>query len=145
MENPRQVSAFRYPREHGPVGPSFSRATLKHWADRAQLLVSGTASIVGHESRHLDNAVAQLAELKTNLRALIGNALSLHFPGLAPEQCRPEGYKLYLRDRGLLETLRAQLPQYFAADAPLLLLEGDICRRELLVEVEASYSLPERP
>src|SRR5690606_28962859 len=28
IENPRQVSAFRYPRQYGPRSPSFSRATL---------------------------------------------------------------------------------------------------------------------
>ncbi|MCI0749221.1 MAG: hypothetical protein L0Y32_01580, partial [Nevskiales bacterium] len=42
IENPRQLSAFRYPREYGPRSPSFSRATLKYWGDTAQLLVSGT-------------------------------------------------------------------------------------------------------
>jgi len=28
VENPRQVSAYRYPREHGPQSPSFARAML---------------------------------------------------------------------------------------------------------------------
>jgi chorismate lyase/3-hydroxybenzoate synthase len=143
VENPRQVSAFQYPREHAPVGPSFSRATLKHWRDRAQLLVSGTASIVGHESRHLDNVAAQLAELKTNIRSLIGHAVAMHFPGATAQQCRAEGFKLYVRDRALLRQLRESIAEYFPADAPLLILEGDICRRELLVEVEGSYAMPE--
>ncbi len=144
VENPRQVSAFRYPREHGPVSPSFSRATLKHWADRAQLLVSGTASIVGHESRHLDDAPAQLSELKTNIRSLIGNAIALHFASAPASDVSIEGLKLYVRDRSLLQGLQPLLPQHFPAGAPLLILEGDICRRELLVEVEGSYTMPER-
>jgi chorismate lyase/3-hydroxybenzoate synthase len=143
VENPRQVSAFLYPREHGPVSPSFSRATLKHWSDRAQLLVSGTASIVGHESLHRDDAAAQLAELKTNIRSLITNAVSQHFAGAKPGQTVAEGLKLYVRDRSLMPVLQPLLPQYFPADVPLLILEGDICRRELLVEVEGSYTMPE--
>jgi chorismate lyase / 3-hydroxybenzoate synthase len=143
VENPRQVSAFHYPRVHGPVSPSFSRATLKHWSDRAQLFVSGTASIVGHESLHMDDAPAQLAELKTNIRSLIGNAVSLHFPGAQPEQTTPEGLKLYVRSRALLPALRPLLPQHFPAEAPFLILEGDICRRELLVEVEGGYTMAE--
>ena len=143
VENPRQVSAFRYPREHGPVSPSFSRATLKHWSDRAQLLVSGTASIVGHESKHLDDAAAQLAELKTNIRALIDNATTLHFPGASSDAIAADGLKLYVRDRTVLDSVRSLIPRYFPAEAPLLILHGDICRRELLVEVEGSYSMPE--
>jgi chorismate lyase / 3-hydroxybenzoate synthase len=143
VENPRQTSAFRYPREHGPVSPSFSRATLKHWADRAQLLVSGTASIVGHESRHLDDAAAQLAELKTNIRALADRAIAEHFPGASADDVTAEGLKLYVRERSLLEPLQSSLPKYFPAGVPLLILEGDICRRELLVEVEGSYTMPE--
>ncbi len=31
VENPRQVSAFHYPRQYGPKSPSFSRAILQHW------------------------------------------------------------------------------------------------------------------
>lgn len=143
VENPRQVSAFRYPREHGPVSPSFSRATLKHWADRAQLLVSGTASIVGHESKHLDDAAAQLVELKTNIRALIDNAIAQHFRGAGIDDVAAEGLKLYVRDRNVLDAVRSQLPKHFPASVPLLILHGDICRRELLVEVEGSYSMPE--
>ncbi len=54
VENPRQVSAFSYPREYGPRSPSFSRATLRKWADGAHLYGSGTASIVGQASPHLD-------------------------------------------------------------------------------------------
>jgi chorismate lyase/3-hydroxybenzoate synthase len=143
VENPRQVSAFRYPREHGPVSPSFSRATLKHWADHAQLLVSGTASIVGHESKHLDDAPAQLAELKTNIRALIDSAIASHFPGASGDQVTAESLKLYVRDRSVLDAVRAELPRHVPEGAPLFILQGDICRRELLVEVEGSYTMPE--
>lgn len=54
LENPRQVSAYRYPRVHGPASPSFSRATL---AADGTLLISGTASIVGHASQHHDDVL----------------------------------------------------------------------------------------
>src|SRR5690606_18281863 len=43
LENPRQVSAYRYPREYGPQPPSFARAMLPPTADRTPLLLSGTA------------------------------------------------------------------------------------------------------
>ncbi len=53
LENPRQISAYRYPRQYGPQPPSFARAMLP--ASHAMpLLISGTAAVVGHESRHVD-------------------------------------------------------------------------------------------
>ncbi|MBL6751613.1 MAG: pteridine-dependent deoxygenase, partial [Nevskia sp.] len=50
VENPAQTSAFHYPRSYGPRSPSFSRAVLLPGSGGARLLVSGTASIVGHAS-----------------------------------------------------------------------------------------------
>ena len=47
-ENPRQVSAYDYPPRYGPRSPSFSRATR----GAGLVFVSGTASVVGHETKH---------------------------------------------------------------------------------------------
>src|SRR5205807_6719540 len=79
--------------------------------------------------------------LKTSIRALTEHTVATHFPGATAQQCRAEGFKLYVRDRALLQQLRESIAEYFPADAPLLILEGDVCRRELLVEVEGSYEI----
>lgn len=144
IENPRQVSAFHYPRAYGPRSPSFSRATLKRWAEGAHLYVSGTASIVGHESRHPGDPALQLEEIAHNLRELVQGALDRHPTARSFNECRALGLKLYLRQRHLLAGLRQQLPRLFGADTPILCLEGDICRDELLVEVEGIYTLVPR-
>src|SRR4029079_17936587 len=51
-ENPRQVSAYAYPPCYGPRSPSFARATRCRDEVGGWLLLSGTASIVGHCSVH---------------------------------------------------------------------------------------------
>lgn len=142
VENPRQVSAFFYPREYGPRSPSFSRATLKKWNGLSHLYVSGTASIVGHASQHQDNAAMQLGEVSNNIRALIQNALDQHLPGHTVAECSPLGLKLYLRHRGLMPQIASLIPQLLGRDTPLICFEGDICRRDLLLEVEGIYQLP---
>lgn len=142
VENPRQVSAFFYPREYGPRSPSFSRAMLKPWGAASHLYVSGTASIVGHASQHIGDAVAQLDEVAQNIRALIVNATAQHRPGRSADDVRALGLKLYLRDRALLDVLRPRLPELFGRDTPVLCFEGDICRRDLLLEVEGLYEFP---
>lgn len=145
VENPRQVSAFSYPREYGPRSPSFSRATLRKWADGAHLYVSGTASIVGHASQHLDDPGMQLNEVANNIRALVQNALDHHYAGHQFNDCTPLGLKLYLRDRRMMPELREKIPLLFGSNTAILCMEGDICRRDLLLEVEGIYAMPGAP
>ncbi|HEX7012310.1 MAG TPA: hypothetical protein VF161_06180 [Steroidobacteraceae bacterium] len=128
IENPRQVSAYRYPRAHGPVSPTFSRATLT--AD-GSLLISGTASIVGHASQHPGDASEQLEETLRNL-----SALSAHVEESVGTRQSTELLKVYLRDPAFLEPVAARLRQTHP-HSEAIFLAADICRRELLVEIEA--------
>ncbi len=131
IENPRQISAFRYPCQYGPHSPSFSRAILKRWGPQdTHLYLSGTASVVGHASLHLD-LMAQLDETLINLNVLLAEASlriskPLHLALL----------RVYLRSDLDPEPLQARIVQAFGATVPLLFLRADICRRELLIEIE---------
>ncbi len=141
VENPRQVAAYHYPRVYGPKSPSFARATLIGAGEGAQLLVSGTASVVGHESLHHDDPQQQLDETMRNIDVLIGHTLQTHFSGRQPA-VRAESLKLYLRDGAVLDALLARLPRLRGNDAaPLLCLRGDVCRHDLLLEIEAAYAI----
>ena len=141
VENPRQVSAFRYPRPYGQRSPSFSRATLLPWSDGPRLLVSGTASIVGHATANAGDPAAQLRQTAANLQALLAHATHTRLPGREPREFQAESYIVYLRHAEDLPRVRATLDELFG-DAPQRLVIGDICRRELLIEVEVSYRLP---
>lgn len=133
IENPRQVSAYDYPPIYGPRSPRFSRASL-HEADAASsLLISGTASVVGHESRHLGDAAAQINETLENIDALIREAEHAGFPAHAGRWA----LKIYLRDPAHLDLVRAGVDEMFGADCERLYLQADMCRAELLVEIEA--------
>lgn len=141
LENPRQVAAFRYPRQYGPRSPSFTRAMLLRDAAGAgaRLLVSGTASIVGHATRHAGDVLAQLDEAATNVEALLRHAAVGHFPEVGEPLWTPESFKLYLRDAAAAARIRPRFEQRLAQGAPWVLLRGDICRQDLLVEVEGVY------
>lgn len=136
VENPRQVSAFAYPRQYGPKSPSFSRATRVDWADGAELFVSGTASVVGHETRHAGDALAQLDETFANLDSLLAEALR----DRAGQRFEPESFKLYLRDAALLAPVLARLAERHPA-TPVTVLRGDICRSDLAIEIEGGYRI----
>ena len=75
VENPRQISAYNYSRRFGPMPPCFARATLLRDGREAMLLVGGTASITGEESRHLDALEAQLRETFLNLASVVASSI----------------------------------------------------------------------
>lgn len=130
IENPRQTSAFRYPREYGPRAPSFSRATLYG----RQLLVSGTAAIVGHETLHPYDARAQAPEMLANLDALLVQAGG---------RWQARLLKLYVADGADAPAAEQAVRTRFGADAPLLVLHGEVCRRGLMIEIEGVFDAVE--
>lgn len=137
VENPRQVSAWEYPRDYGPVAPGFSRAMLIERNAPPILLVSGTASVVGHESRHAE-ALAQLDEALTNVERVLERAAAR----LGRESRLGAGstLRVYVRHAADAPAIRRRLLERLGGTTPFMLLEGDICRRELLVEIEAVHA-----
>ncbi len=127
VENPRQVSAWRYPRQYGRTPPSFARATALPAQDA--LAISGTAAVVGHVSTHQHDLDAQLAEILTNLDALLASA------DMAASFDARSTLKVYVRHAADLPRVRDFLRQRLPA-VPLVLLHADICRSELLVEID---------
>lgn len=127
IENPRQVSAYHYPRVHGPVSPTFARALL---APDETVLISGTASIVGHVSQHHDNPMEQLEETVRNLAALTPHVSRPH------TSASKDLLKIYVRDPELTSKIAQRLRQLYP-NSEFLFVAADVCRRELLVEIEA--------
>lgn len=136
VENPRQVPAFEYPRQYGPRSPSFSRASFARFGGLDHLLVSGTASVVGHATCHPHESGAQLDETLANLQALLEHAARTHLHG---GHWQPETVRLYLRDRADVPLARAALQKTLGRDTPVVYLEGDICRSDLRLEIEGLY------
>lgn len=127
VENPRQTSAWRYPRQYGRTAPGFARAMRLPAQD--VLAISGTAAVVGHASAHDGDVLAQLDEILVNLEALLGNAgMRAGFDTQSP-------LKAYVRHAADAARVREHLQQRLPG-VPVLLLQGDICRRELLVELD---------
>ena len=138
LENPRQTPAWRYPREHGPVSPGFSRgAVLDGDTVAPRLLASGTASIVGHVSQHVGDFAAQLRESLDNLATLLDQgrqATGRQFP-----LSRCEALRVYLRHPADLAAAQAILATAGLPGECITYLRGDICRRDLDVELEGVF------
>lgn len=135
VENPRQVSAYHYPRQYGLHSPVFSRATLLRQPERLTLFISGTASIVGHRSLHIGDVAAQTRETLTNIDALLGEANRVATGAAFRREAL--ACKVYVRRPADLPTVQAQLAGAFTAATRIVYLQADICRQDLLVEIEA--------
>jgi enamine deaminase RidA (YjgF/YER057c/UK114 family) len=140
LENPRQVPAYRYGTQHGPRSPTFSRAALVDvGGGDVALLISGTASIVGQDSLHPGDVRAQVRETLANLQAVLAAARARCGAAfdLAALDCT-----VYVRHA---EDLAAVQDEFAAGGGPAagaLYLQADVCRRELLVEIEAHAVAP---
>ena len=141
IENPRQVSASLYPPRYGLRSPMFARAALVPNGAGAQLLVSGTASIVGHESLHIGDPERQLEETARNFEALVEAAMRADVGRPRASRARLESLKVYLRNGDDYARLLPRVRQLFAVEGEPLVLRADICRAELLVEIEGTYAL----
>jgi chorismate lyase/3-hydroxybenzoate synthase len=144
VENPRQVSAYNYPRQYGRQPPSFARAMLAADGSAMPLLLSGTPAVVGHVSMHDGELLAQVDETFTNFEALLQSA-RVRCPTLPPQFGSGTRLKVYVRDHGDLPMVAAALDRRFGASVPRLLLHAAICRRELAVEIDGVHGNPVFP
>jgi chorismate lyase/3-hydroxybenzoate synthase len=141
IENPRQTSAYHYPRKFGRHSPIFSRACI--WGDSGgRLFVSGTASIVGHETIHRGDVIAQTRETIVNIGALLEQANRI--VGASRYSLDSLKLKVYLRNPSDLPGVEAALAGLLRSGASLphpapfiVYLQADVCREDLLVEIEA--------
>ena len=140
VENPRQVSAYHYPRQYGTHSPVFSRAALLREDRGVTLFVSGTSSIVGHRSLHAGDTAAQTRETLANIDALLIEANRVERGArfsLGELAC-----KVYVRRPQDLPIVQSELATALGKGARILYLRADICRQDLLVEIEATAMSP---
>lgn len=137
LENPRQTAAYDYGDQYSPKSPKFSRAMALSCGTYTTIFISGTASITASETRHVGDAAAQTEQTLDNIAALIseGNLCRHGLPGLGTSL---DGMALarvyikrqedYAKARAVCEKRLGELPTIYAV--------ADVCRPELLVEIE---------
>ena len=138
VENPRQVAAYEYPPCYGPRSPSFARATVARLGGTPIVFVSGTSSVVGHDTVHAGNVEAQMEETLRNLDAIIAEAAKKVGSNRGLRDLAVA--KIYVRRPADNEVLCARLREALP-DTQLLFLQSDICRKDLLLEIDGVVKL----
>ena len=137
LENPRQTSAFAYGQTHGVHSPKFSRAMAVVADDTAAILVSGTASIVDAETRFVGDVERQTHQTLDNIQALIAapNFARYGIRGLGATLADLTLARVYIKHQDDYERTRA-ICEARLGELPTIYAVADVCRPELLVEIE---------
>ena len=137
FENPRQVSAYLYPKKYGPRSPKFSRAGLVETEGHQLFIVSGTAAVIGHETAHPFDLVSQTEETFNNLALLSRLAEAYATRKIGSELDGDSVLRVYLRNPSELAYVESQIRQKFnRSTRNIAFLHGDICRKELAIEID---------
>ena len=144
IENPEQVSAFKYPPKYGPRSPSFARGTLIELAGKRVGYLSGTASIKSHKSVTLSDVTEQMYTTLDNMSLVFANMglifERMSFGSLMPDSAKYDRFfKVYIRHEADASRIRELFPQSILAteEDHIIYLRSDICRSELDIEIEA--------
>jgi len=139
LENPQQTPAFAYHARYSPQSPKFSRGMALVLDNYAITWVSGTASVVNSQSCHPGDIRRQTEQAITNIERLIAPE-NFAFHGVAGagaslrDLAKIRVYLKYLSD---FEQCKAICERRFGP-LPAIYAVADICRPELLVEIEGA-------
>ncbi|MBN2025127.1 MAG: dioxygenase [Pirellulales bacterium] len=137
LENPRQTAAFDYAPNVSPRSPKFSRAMAVVAGSVATIFISGTASITDSTSRHAGDVRRQTQQTLENIADLVsGENLARH--GMAGCRATLDDLALvrvYVKRREDFEAAR-EVCRARLGELPTVFAVADVCRPELLVEIE---------
>jgi len=137
IENPRQTPAYKYPWVAGLKPPSFSRGTYSDYTYANSFYVSGTASILGHETVFVGDVKRQCETTIKNVECLIspenmgtyGISQAFHLKDL-------DCIKVYIKNQAEYAVIKDICDNAFSSNKSILYLQAEICRENLLVEIE---------
>ena len=150
LSNPRQIDAHRYSQEV-LVGralsrvpqkgtPKFERAKLVKSPDGGCIYISGTAAIVGQKHSLRETAREQTLTTLDNIAQLISRE-NLERSGYSISYLpKPAYLRVYVKKPSDLPAVQQACLDH-QGEIPTLYVISDICRSELLVEIEGIVNL----
>lgn len=137
LENPQQTPAYAYDPKYSSQSPKFSRAMALVLGDYVTTWISGTASIVNSESCHLGDIEKQTEQTIDNIERLIGpeNFGAHGVQDAGASLADVARVRIYLKRPEDLARCQAVCRRRFGA-VPAVYAVADVCRPELLVEIE---------
>lgn len=149
IENPNQVNAYEYDQEvlrgmpceglSVKHPPQFERALLLTRKVNSTLFISGTASILGQNTVGIDDIEKQTFVTIDNINKLTDQKRTGQlFSGAEPDWGKFILLRVYVKSQEDFSIVQAICTDKFP-EVQMTLIESDICRDNLLVEIEAEF------
>lgn len=149
LANPYQINAYDYNQElligaaleeNGPKNPPlFERAKYIGNADSGLVFVSGTASIIGEETIGINDIRKQTETTLRNIKELVSGVNISRSVDVVPGSMVYDYLRAYIKNEADFGVVR-QLCNDQVANVPVLYVHADVCRDDLLVEIEGEIS-----
>lgn len=146
VDNPEQIAAHAYS-EKVLVGseyvlkttPKFERARYLQLRNRKMIFISGTASIIGERTIGVGNPIEQTRITIENIRRLYSPEI-LKTIGEAPLQASYGHARVYVKNRKDYHAIKQTFERFYG-QLPVVYIIADVCRDDLLVEIEGKVIL----
>ena len=147
IKNPGQIDAHQYSEQvlrgdkPAKCTPKFERAKVISFNSNHYFYVSGTASILGEKTMHPGDVGKQTLTTIENIYRLFSkenqDLLGIYFD---VSQIRFSHLRVYVKHQEDIPLVR-KICQEKLNSSSSLFLESDVCREELLVEIEGVFSV----
>jgi hypothetical protein len=146
LNNPEQTAAHSYSekvlvgnQKESKATPKFERARYLELFGKKQVFVSGTAAIRGEKTRGIGDPVKQTEITIQNMLRLYSKEMLSAIPGnsLQPKYGHA---RVYVKHRKDYVAIKKTFKQHYG-NLPVVYIIADICREDLLVEIEGKVIL----
>lgn len=145
LDNTLQIAAHEYSQQvllgqedvclKKKTTPKFERAKLAYTSDGSVIYISGTAAIRGELSLLDTDAQFQTQVTLENIEHLISKQTQTEAGVKEACEMQIECFRVYVKNPDDTESCKAVISQRYP-QVPAIYVEADICRDELLVEIE---------
>lgn len=140
IDNPEQIAAHSYSRSVLVGGescdkttPKFERARFLDLLQQKVIFISGTAAIKGERTVGLNDALEQTEITIHNIKQLYSKEVTDRLS--VSDDSRYGHARVYIKNRKDFTIIKRIFRNHFA-NLPVVYLQADICRDDLLVEIE---------
>jgi enamine deaminase RidA (YjgF/YER057c/UK114 family) len=150
IDNPDQIRPYDYSQKvlkGKPTGgkrikqpPQFERALFLTGNNISTLFISGTASIIGQDTIGIDDIEKQTKVTIENISKLSDETRLRHLTGINdPNELKLILLRVYIKKQDDFDRVKAICSDFFPG-VTAIFIEADICRNNLLVEIEGEFS-----
>jgi hypothetical protein len=144
ISNPKQQDSYHYGQEvlvgasiKPKQPPQFERAILLNSNNSSRLIISGTASIIGQNTIGIGDIELQTKVTIENIDILASRSnLERQCPNLAEYPDKYSYLRVYVKNRNDISIVKTICANHYG-NVPMNFVQADICRDNLLVEIEA--------